>query len=178
MKSAFLFRSSPRPVAAANVARNVRLFIYTLFTKFRLDLKSSLTLSIGSMKTLLIFAVVVSTLIASDTVSPFACDRAALNPEQRKRHFDELGPELRTLVKSVRELPNGYEFEFPAEWTSITKVAEWAAGERLCCPFFDIDLRLDHEHGAFWLRLTGREGTKQFVAADFSKWMNAAAAHR
>jgi hypothetical protein len=30
--------------------------------------------------------------------SPFACDRLALNSEQRKRHFDELGPKLRTLV--------------------------------------------------------------------------------
>jgi hypothetical protein len=41
--------------------------------------------------------------LLSQTVSPFACDRAALNVEERKRHFDELGPKLRTLVKGVRE---------------------------------------------------------------------------
>jgi hypothetical protein len=78
------------------------------------------------------------------------------------------------LKKSVRELPNGYEFEFSTDFAAIQKVAEWAAGERLCCPFFDIDMRLDSEHGAFWLRLTGREGTKQFVQADFGRWMKAA----
>lgn len=103
--------------------------------------------------------------------SPFACDRAALTPEQRKRHFDELSPELRTLIKSTRELDNGYEFEFPAGWEAIAKVAEWSAGERLCCPFFDIDLRLEREHGTFWLRLTGRDGVKQFIQADFARWL-------
>jgi hypothetical protein len=37
-------------------------------------------------------------------------------------------------------------------------------------PFFDIDLRSEREGGALWLRLTGREGTKQFIEADFGKW--------
>jgi hypothetical protein len=58
--------------------------------------------------------------------SPFACNRLALTPEQRKRHFDELGPALRSLRKSVRELPNGYGFEFPADSKTIELVAEWA----------------------------------------------------
>ena len=61
--------------------------------------------------------------------SPFACDRLALTPELRKRHFDELGPKLHSLTKAVRELPDGYEFEFPAESVVIQDVAEWAAGE-------------------------------------------------
>lgn len=37
--------------------------------------------------------------------SPFACNRLASTPEQRKRHFDEIGPKLRSLKKNVRELP-------------------------------------------------------------------------
>jgi hypothetical protein len=36
--------------------------------------------------------------------SPFACNRLALTPEQRDRHFDELGPTLRSLKKGAREL--------------------------------------------------------------------------
>ena len=92
--------------------------------------------------------------------SPFACDRMALNAEARKRHFDELGPALRPLVKNVRELTNGYEFEFPFNADTYRLVTEWTGGEHLCCPFFDIDLRLEREGGAFWLRLTGREGVK------------------
>lgn len=102
--------------------------------------------------------------------SPFACDRLALGPEARKRHFDELGPALRTLHKRSRELPDGFEFEFPPDAAALRLVFEWAVGERLCCPFFDIDLRLEREGGAFWLRLTGREGVKQFIQSDFAPW--------
>jgi hypothetical protein len=120
------------------------------------------------MKTLLVLAVAVAVLLSGQT--PFACDRAALNVEARKRHFDELGPQLRSLAKGVRELADGYEFEFPADPATFQLVAEWAAGEHLCCPFFDIDLRLEREHGAFWLRLTGRDGVKQFIKADFGRW--------
>jgi hypothetical protein len=107
----------------------------------------------------------------SKSESPFACNRMALTPEQRKRHFEELGPQLRSLKTGVRELPDGFEFEFPADMKTYQLVAEWTAGERLCCPFFDIDLRSGREGGPVSLRLTGRDGVKQFIAADFVKWL-------
>src|SRR5262245_47949647 len=69
--------------------------------------------------------------------SPFACDRLALDPVTRKRHFDELGPALRDMRKAVRELPDGYEFQFSPDEKTVGMVAEWAAQERLCCPFFN-----------------------------------------
>lgn len=79
--------------------------------------------------------------------SPFFCNVKALSPAARTRHFDELGPALRSLKTGVRELPNGYAFQFPADPATVALVAEWAAGERACCPFFDIDLRFDREGG-------------------------------
>ena len=103
--------------------------------------------------------------------SPFACNRLALTPEQRKRHFDELGPRLRSMKKSVRELPNGYEFEYAADASTLQLMAEWAIGERACCPFFDIDMRLEREGGSLWLVVTGREGVKQFIQADGADWI-------
>jgi len=103
--------------------------------------------------------------------SPFACDRLALDATARKRHFDELGPELRAMRKAVRELADGYEFQFPSDPQSIALVAEWAAGERVCCPFFNIQLRMEAEGGPFWLRLTGRTGTKQFIQTDAASWI-------
>jgi hypothetical protein len=103
--------------------------------------------------------------------SPFACDRLALDPEARKRHFEELEPSLRALKKSVRELADGYGFQFPSDPKTIAMVAEWAAGERLCCPFFDIQLRLERGGGPFWMRLTGRKGTKDFIKADAAGWI-------
>ena len=108
---------------------------------------------------------------AKTAESPFACNRLALTPEQRKRHFDELSPMLLSLKKSVRELPNGYEFEFPADSKTVQLVAEWAVGERACCPFFDIDMRLEREGGSLWLRVRGREGVKQFIQADGAAWI-------
>ena len=103
--------------------------------------------------------------------SPFACNRLALTPEQRKRHFEELGPRLRSLRKSVRELPNGYEFELPADSSTVQLLTEWIIGERACCPFFDIEMRLEREGGPLWLRLTGRQGVKRFIQADGAPWI-------
>jgi hypothetical protein len=69
------------------------------------------------------------------------------------------------MRKAVRELPDGYEFQFPSDPKSIAMVAEWAAGERLCCPFFNIQLRMEAEGGPFWLRVTGRKGTTVMLNA-------------
>lgn len=102
--------------------------------------------------------------------SPFACDRLALTPQQRHRHFDELSPALRARKKSIRELPDGFAFEFPSDLATYQLVAEWAGVEHLCCPFFDVEVRQEREKGALWLRLTGREGVKQFIRSDFAKW--------
>jgi hypothetical protein len=99
--------------------------------------------------------------------SPFACNAFALSREIRKRHFEELGPALLKLKKSTRELTDGYEFELPADNKTYQLLTEWAFQERLCCPFFDIDLRFDRENGPLWLRLTGRPGTKEFIKEEF-----------
>ena len=143
------------------------------------------------MKSLLLIAIAITTLgtsmeatdacprpplAKSKTVSikhksPFACDRLALTPAERKRHFDELGPMLLTLRKAVREMPDGYEFEFPFDAKTFALLAEWSSQERLCCPFFDISLRLEREGGPLWLRLSGRQGTKDFIRADGAKWI-------
>lgn len=103
--------------------------------------------------------------------SAFACNRLALTPARSRRHFDELGPKLLSLKQGVRELPEGYEFEFPSDPSSVQLVAEWAADERDCCSFFDIDLHLERDGGPLWLRLTGREGVKRFIRAELSAWI-------
>lgn len=107
----------------------------------------------------------------SDHQTPFACDRLALTAGVRKRHFEELGPMLLSLKKGVRELPDGYAFEFPSDERTFALLAEWSNQERLCCPFLDIDLRFDREHGPLWLRLTGRPGTKDFIRVDAPEWL-------
>jgi hypothetical protein len=105
--------------------------------------------------------------VQTEQVSRFACNAFALSPEARKRHFDELGPALLKLKKSTRELPDGYEFELPPDKGTYQLLTEWAYQERLCCPFFDIDVRFERENGPLWLRLTGRPGTKEFIKEEF-----------
>jgi hypothetical protein len=108
---------------------------------------------------------------AATKQSPFGCDRLALTPEIRKRHFEVLGPALRALKLGVRELPDGYEFKFPSDSKTVAMLAEWIEQEHLCCPFFDIELRLEREGGPAWMRLTGRPGTKDFIRADAGAWI-------
>src|ERR1700681_4586621 len=111
------------------------------------------------MKITWIFILLLGTIVLGQPISqasPFACERSALTAAERKRHFDELGPTLRGIVKSVRELRDGYEFEFPVDPATFRLVAEWAAGEHLCCPFFDINLLQERGKGSFWMGLSGR----------------------
>src|SRR5437667_12401473 len=117
---------------------------------------------------LLILAVA---LVAPKHESPFACNLHAFTAAERTRHFAQLSPMLRLMKTGVRELKDGYEFRFPSEPKTIALLAEWIAQEHLCCPFFEIELRLEPEGGPAWLRLTGREGTKQFIQADAAAWL-------
>ncbi|HZU28139.1 MAG TPA: hypothetical protein VFA04_21590 [Bryobacteraceae bacterium] len=120
--------------------------------------------------TLFVAAALAAGLLAFASDAAFACNRMALTPEARRRHFDVLGPGLRAVHKTVRELPNGYEFEFDGDAATVQMLEEWIAGERRCCPFFNIDLRFEHDNGSVWLSLTGREGVKQFTRSDFASW--------
>lgn len=108
---------------------------------------------------------------ASSAQSPFYCDRGALSPAERTRHFDVLGPALIARRQAVRELPDGYEFQFASDKQTFQDLAEFVEAERRCCPFFDIELRMTAEHGPLWVRFTGRPGTKQFIEADAAEWI-------
>lgn len=111
--------------------------------------------------------------ISSDTKtheSPFACVMSALSPAERKQHFEEYGPRLRKSLREIRELPNGYEFAFATDKDTYQVLSTWMFQERLCCPFFDLELRIDREGGSTWLRLTGRDGVKDFMREEFDPW--------
>jgi len=108
---------------------------------------------------------------AMEESEPLACNRLALTPEQRKRHFDELGPALRARKTAVRELPDGYEFQFPSDAKTFQLLTEWIDGERVCCPFFEIALRLEPQSGPVWMRLTGKNGVKEFMEVEGASWL-------
>lgn len=99
--------------------------------------------------------------------SPFACDMAALDATQRLR-WDALLRKLSEQQQELRELPDGYALRFPAESEMVRDVAEFITYERLCCPFFDLELAVERERGPLWLRIRGREGVKDFIRSEFN----------
>lgn len=102
----------------------------------------------------------------TDNETPFACNMTALNPEEKKRVLDLLN-ELKVKHQEVKELSNGYAFRYAMDSETFRHAAEFIIYERLCCPFFEFDLKVEKENGAMWLQLTGRPGIKNFIKIEF-----------
>jgi hypothetical protein len=100
--------------------------------------------------------------------APLACNVGVYTPAQAARK-EVVTKKLWASLQEYRELPDGYEFRFPADVDCVQTIAEWMVLERLCCPFFSFDLELEGEEGAPWLRVTGRPGVKEFISANFPR---------
>lgn len=96
----------------------------------------------------------------------YACDMKALSEEQRNRHT-QVYHWLAELRISVQELENGYAFEYAAEPATTALLGEFMGLEHLCCPFFRLTLEVEPEAKVVLLKVTGAEGVKDFVYAEF-----------
>jgi hypothetical protein len=101
--------------------------------------------------------------------TPFFCDMTALTSEQRARHY-ELAALLQAALSGIRELPDGYDIKFSWSFDIDAALAEITPLEHACCPFFDIGIRIESESKTLCWRLTGREGLKPFIRAEFGAW--------
>jgi len=99
--------------------------------------------------------------------SPLACDMTAIPVEQRPVHLTK-SRELFSKIQETRELSNGYEFRFADESEVLKRLAEFVSLEKLCCPFLRFEIEVEAESGPVWLRLTGREGVKEFIREEIS----------
>jgi hypothetical protein len=100
------------------------------------------------------------------TQSKFYCNVKALTPEERARH-KQLGDKLAAERKKIVETAKGYEFQFSPKTVTLAELAEWVVAESKCCPFFDFHLDLEEGGSSLCLRLTGEEGIKAFIRAEF-----------
>jgi hypothetical protein len=98
--------------------------------------------------------------------SKFYCNIKALTPEQRTRH-KQLTEKLFAARKEIVETEKGYEFQYSPADVSLAELAEWVVAESKCCPFFDFHIDLEREGKLACLRLTGEEGIKAFIRAEF-----------
>jgi hypothetical protein len=96
----------------------------------------------------------------------FYCNVKALNPAERASH-KQLTDKLIAVRTGIVEMDRGYEFQFRPSAVTLAELAEWVAVEGKCCPFFDFHIDLEREGKRLCLRLTGEEGTKAFIRAEF-----------
>jgi hypothetical protein len=105
--------------------------------------------------------------------SPIACDMSAIEPGLRAGHV-ATGGRLFRAAEEIRETPDGYAFRLPNESDALRDAAEFISLERLCCPFLGFALEVEREGGPVWLRLTGRDGVKEFIRAEVSELLGGA----
>lgn len=103
----------------------------------------------------------------SKAQSPIACDMSVLSPTQRQTHL-ATSRELFANVQAIKELPDGYEFQFAEDPCALKKLAEFVSLEKLCCPFLNFAIEVAAEGGPVTLRLSGREGVKAFIREEIS----------
>jgi uncharacterized protein HemX len=100
------------------------------------------------------------------TQSKFYCNRNALNPTERAHH-KQLTDKLLATRTNIVETEKGYEFQFSPSTISLAELADWVAAEGKCCEFFDFHIDLEQRGSLLCLRLTGDEGIKPFIRAEF-----------
>lgn len=98
--------------------------------------------------------------------SKFYCNIKALTPAEREHH-KKLSEKLLAARKETVEMEKGYEFQYSPADVSVAEVADWVTNESKCCPFFDFHIDLEQEGKLVCLRLTGEDGVKAFIRAEF-----------
>lgn len=101
----------------------------------------------------------------SDTF--LSCNMGVFTPAQHEAHGLNT-MQLVQAIQSVQEVENGYEFTFPNDAETISKIAEFISNERLCCPFLKFTLNVFSNGEPISLLLSGPTGTQEFLRAEFS----------
>jgi hypothetical protein len=94
------------------------------------------------------------------------CDLSALDLAQRKRRslLDQL---LQVGTVDIVELPDGYAFHVDPVSIIAQHLEEFAALERLCCPFLTIAVRAGTAGAQPVLEIGGGDAVKEFMVAEF-----------
>jgi hypothetical protein len=96
----------------------------------------------------------------------FFCKVSALTQSERIHHV-KLTEKLLAMRSDAVPTDYGYELQFDPNKVSITELTDWVVNESRCCPFFDFHIDLEHSGRLLCLRLTGPDGIKPFIEAEF-----------
>lgn len=100
------------------------------------------------------------------TQSKLFCNTKTLTAKEWAHH-KQLSEKLMAARKATVETDRGYEFQFGPQDATLADLADWVVAESKCCPFFDFHIDLENEGKLICLRVTGEEGVKQFMQAEF-----------
>jgi hypothetical protein len=104
-----------------------------------------------------------TTIRSQETVELY-CDLEAIPLENRQTHQAITQRLVTRAYLEIKELADGYAFKFPAEeYEAITR---YIANERLCCPFFTFELKIEANQSPIWLHLRGSEQIKTFLRSE------------
>lgn len=101
----------------------------------------------------------------SEPSLPIACTLS--DSELRERRKTVL-QKVRSAVSEVKEIENGYAYQFPSGDEMTLELARLIDLEHRCCPFLRFQLTIEPGQGPIWLEMTGPEGTKDFLSEIFN----------
>lgn len=81
-------------------------------------------------------------------------------PELQKRKATVIA-ELKALLITRQELPNGYRYEFTSTDKNLDMLNSFIKTERMCCDFLIFQVTVEENKAT--LAITGPEGTKAFL---------------
>jgi hypothetical protein len=99
--------------------------------------------------------------------TPFMCSLEKTLTKEQREHKKHLTLKMEHARIQTQEIADGYVFRFRPTDISFAEIADWVATERVCCPFFDLAIEAERENAPLALRITGRDGVKDFIRAEF-----------
>jgi hypothetical protein len=103
---------------------------------------------------------------AVNSQTSFYCNTKSLSIAEWV-HKGQISQKMKIARAERKELADGYAFRFRPEAVSLLELADWVSSEARCCPFFDMSIEVEPDGGPLWLRLTGKEGIKEFIRMEF-----------
>jgi hypothetical protein len=101
----------------------------------------------------------------TDSSLPIVC---TLSDAELRERRETVLQKVRSAVLVVKEIENGYAYEFASGGEVIMELAHLIDLEHRCCPFLKFQLTIEPGEGAVRLDLTGPEGTKDFLSEVFN----------
>ena len=97
--------------------------------------------------------------------NPVAC--CLTDAELRQREATLLA-QFKAALTATEEIADGYAFHIPGENRWLALVADLIIAERECCPFLRFELTAEPKMGSLTIRITGPDGTKEFLRSIFA----------